>query len=93
LYLDQQNIDSTTPVGKLLFQITSTFAEFERSMIRARVNPGLKCAKDQIKQKGHFVTKHGEIKKRLGRQVQIQSASEDRQGCWPRYRHGRQAQA
>jgi hypothetical protein len=22
---------------------------------------------DQIKQKGHFVTKHGEIKKRLGR--------------------------
>jgi DNA invertase Pin-like site-specific DNA recombinase len=67
LYLDQQNIDTTTPVGRLLFQITSTFAEFERSMIRTRVNAGLKRAKDQIKQKGHFVTKHGEVRKRLGR--------------------------
>jgi DNA invertase Pin-like site-specific DNA recombinase len=38
LYLDQQNIDTTTPAGKLLFQITGAFAEFERSMIRQRVN-------------------------------------------------------
>ena len=67
LYLDQQAIDTTTPVGKLLFQITGAFAEFERSMIRTRVNAGLKRAKDQIKQKGHFVTKHGEVRKRLGR--------------------------
>ena len=67
MYLDQQNIDSTTPVGKLLFQITSTFAEFERSMIRTRVKAGLKRAKDQIKRQGHFVTKHGDVKKRLGR--------------------------
>src|SRR5262249_16250760 len=36
------------------------FAEFERSMIRTRVNAGLKRAKDEIKRKGHFVTKHGE---------------------------------
>jgi DNA invertase Pin-like site-specific DNA recombinase len=34
LYLDQQHIDTTTPTGKLLFQITGAFAEFERSMIR-----------------------------------------------------------
>jgi hypothetical protein len=67
LYLDQQAIDTTTPAGKLMFQITGAFAEFERSMIRTRVNAGLKRAKDQIKQKGHFVTKHGEVKKRLGR--------------------------
>jgi DNA invertase Pin-like site-specific DNA recombinase len=67
LYLDQQAIDTTTPAGKLMFQITGAFAEFERSMIRTRVNAGLKRAKDQIMQKGHFVTKHGEIKKRLGR--------------------------
>jgi DNA invertase Pin-like site-specific DNA recombinase len=67
LYLDQQNIDTTTPAGKLMFQITGAFAEFERSMIRTRVNAGLKRAKDQIRQKGHFVTKHGEVKKRLGR--------------------------
>jgi DNA invertase Pin-like site-specific DNA recombinase len=67
LYLDQQAIDTTTPAGKLMFQITGAFAEFERSMIRTRVNGGLKRARDQIKRHGHFVTKHGEIRKRLGR--------------------------
>jgi hypothetical protein len=30
-------------------------------MIRARVNAGLKRAKDEIKRKGHFVTKHGDV--------------------------------
>jgi DNA invertase Pin-like site-specific DNA recombinase len=67
LYLDQQAIDTTTPAGKLMFQITGAFAEFERSMIRTRINAGLKRAKDQIKRDGHFVTKHGEVRKRLGR--------------------------
>jgi DNA invertase Pin-like site-specific DNA recombinase len=44
LYLDQQNIDTTTPAGRLLFQMTGAFAEFERSMIRQRVKAGLKRA-------------------------------------------------
>ena len=44
LYLDQQNIDTTTPMGKLVFQVTGAFAEFERSMIRQRVRAGLKRA-------------------------------------------------
>ena len=43
-YLDQQSIDTTTPAGKLMFQVTGAFAEFERSMIRQRVNAGLKRA-------------------------------------------------
>src|SRR5262245_28856832 len=30
LYLDQQAIDTTTPMGKLVFQLTGAFAEFER---------------------------------------------------------------
>ena len=42
LYLDQQSIDTTTPAGRLMFQITGAFAEFERSMIRQRVRAGLK---------------------------------------------------
>ena len=42
LYLDQQAIDTTTPAGRLMFQITGAFAEFERSMIRQRINAGLK---------------------------------------------------
>jgi Resolvase, N terminal domain len=42
LYLDQQSIDTTTPAGRLMFQITGAFAEFERGMIRQRINAGLK---------------------------------------------------
>lgn len=45
LYLDQQNIDTTTPAGRLMFQVTGAFAEFERSMIRQRVHAGLARAK------------------------------------------------
>src|SRR5215510_1154681 len=52
LYLDQQSIDTTTPAGKLMFQVTGAFAEFERSMIRQRVNAGLKRAVEQGKQLG-----------------------------------------
>jgi DNA invertase Pin-like site-specific DNA recombinase len=44
LFLDQQNIDTTTPTGKSIFQITGAFAEFERAMIRQRVKLGLKRA-------------------------------------------------
>ncbi len=52
LYLDQQNIDTTTPAGKLLFQVTGAFAEFERSMIQQRVNAGLARAGAQGKRLG-----------------------------------------
>ena len=52
LYLDQQNIDTTTPAGRLMFQITGAFAEFERSMIRQRVKLGLKRAVAQGKRLG-----------------------------------------
>jgi DNA invertase Pin-like site-specific DNA recombinase len=52
LYLDQQAIDTTTPAGKLMFQVTGAFAEFERSMIRQRVNAGLKRAVEEGKTLG-----------------------------------------
>jgi DNA invertase Pin-like site-specific DNA recombinase len=45
LYLDQQAIDTTTPTGKLMFQVCGAFAEFERAMIRVRVNAGLDRAR------------------------------------------------
>ena len=44
LYLDQQAIDTTTPMGRLVFQITGAFAEFERTIIRQRIKAGLKRA-------------------------------------------------
>lgn len=44
LYLHQQNIDTSTPSGKALFQMVGVFSEFERSMIRERVKAGLSRA-------------------------------------------------
>ena len=52
LYLDQQAIDTTTPTGRLMFQITGAFAEFERSMIRQRIRAGLRRALEAGKQLG-----------------------------------------
>ncbi len=52
LYLDQQSIDTTTRAGRLMFQVTGAFAEFERSMIRQRVRAGLKRAKETGKRLG-----------------------------------------
>src|SRR5262252_1484989 len=44
LFLEQQSIDTTTPSGKLMFQIVGAFAEFERTMIRQRIHAGLRRA-------------------------------------------------
>lgn len=52
LFLYQQGIDTTTAAGKMLFQMMGVFAEFERSMIRDRVNAGLARAKAEGKQLG-----------------------------------------
>jgi DNA invertase Pin-like site-specific DNA recombinase len=37
-------IDTATPMGKLVFQLTGAFAEFEQTMIRQRIKAGLKRA-------------------------------------------------
>ncbi len=52
LYLHQQGIDTTTPSGKMLFQMCGVFAEFERSMIQERVKAGLARARAQGKKLG-----------------------------------------
>jgi DNA invertase Pin-like site-specific DNA recombinase len=52
LFLEQQALDTTTPAGKLMFQVCGAFAEFERSMIRQRVRLGLKRAVAQGKRLG-----------------------------------------
>ena len=49
LYIHQQNIDTTTPSGKMMFQMCGAFAEFERELIRERVNAGLDRARKQGK--------------------------------------------
>jgi len=52
LYLHQQGIDTRTPAGKAMYQMLGVFGEFERSMIRERVNAGLARAKAQGKHLG-----------------------------------------
>ena len=68
IYLDQQNIDTTTPMGRLLFQITGAFAEFERTMIKQRVRAGMQTIQDVIARDGKFTSKKsGVVRRRLGR--------------------------
>ncbi|CAI8981503.1 recombinase family protein [Methylocaldum szegediense] len=52
LYLHQQGIDTTTPAGKAMFQMLGVFSEFERAMIRERVNAGLARARANGKRLG-----------------------------------------
>ena len=44
-YLHQQAIDTSTPSGRAMFHMCGVFAEFERGMIRERVNAGLARAR------------------------------------------------
>ena len=48
----QENVDTTTPAGKMMFTMISAFAEFERSIIQERVRAGLQKAKAQGKKLG-----------------------------------------
>jgi DNA invertase Pin-like site-specific DNA recombinase len=45
LHLHQQALDTSTPSGRAMFQMCGVFAEFERGMIRERVNAGLARAR------------------------------------------------
>lgn len=47
LVLHQQALDTTTPAGRMFFQVTGAFAEFERGMIRSRVMAGLDRARSR----------------------------------------------
>ena len=52
LFLHRQGIDTTTPAGKMMFQMLGVFSEFERAMIKERINAGLARAKAQGKTLG-----------------------------------------
>jgi len=45
LYLHVQAVDTSTPSGRMLFQMLAVFAEFERSIITTRINAGLDRAR------------------------------------------------
>lgn len=46
----QENIDTTTPTGELIFHVMASLAQFESSLISQRVKAGMARAKDQGKQ-------------------------------------------
>jgi DNA invertase Pin-like site-specific DNA recombinase len=52
LFLHQQGLDTTTPSGRMMFQMMGVFAEFERAMIQERVRAGLERARAQGKRLG-----------------------------------------
>src|SRR5262245_9324185 len=84
---DKQHLDTTTPTGKLLFHVTCAFSEFERSMIRQRVNTGLSAIKAKIGRDVHF-TKAGILADTVVGPVPSRARSQrqarTRQGPWHR---------
>jgi DNA invertase Pin-like site-specific DNA recombinase len=40
-----ENVDTTTPAGRMMMQMVGAFAEFERAMIRERTSAGLAAAR------------------------------------------------
>jgi len=52
LFLHKQGVNTTKPAGKMLFQMLDIFSEFERAMIRERVNTGLIIARARGKRLG-----------------------------------------
>lgn len=48
LYIHQSGLDTSTPNGKMMFQMIGVFSEFEREMISERVKLGL----ERVKSKG-----------------------------------------
>lgn len=52
LVVVDQAIDTTTPAGRLLFNVLASIAEFERDLIRERVMAGLRRARAQGRRLG-----------------------------------------
>lgn len=47
LYLHQQAIDTSTPSGRMMFQMLGVFAEFERAILKSRIAAGLDRARSK----------------------------------------------
>jgi len=83
LFLHQQGLDTSTTAGKAMFQMLGVFAEFERGIIRERVNAGLARArangtklgrrrvKPPIEERIHELRKGGMGILKIGREVGV----------------------
>ena len=83
----KENVDTSTPAGKILFTMISAFAEFERSIIRERVIAGMEKAKARgarigrpkippfTKQKVRILKERGLTYKEIIKQVKISKSA------------------
>src|SRR3989440_1456056 len=83
LFLHQQGLDTSTSAGKAMFQMLGVFAEFERGIIRERVNAGLARArakgtklgrrpvKPAVEERIHDLRKDGMGILKIGREVGV----------------------
>ncbi|MDG1144497.1 MAG: recombinase family protein, partial [Burkholderiales bacterium] len=65
LYIHQSGLDTSTPSGRMMFQIIAVFSQFEREIISSRVKAGLSRVKSKGKKLGRPVTVTTEIRERV----------------------------
>jgi DNA invertase Pin-like site-specific DNA recombinase len=68
----RDNLDLSTPSGRLMFQIIGAMAEFERALIQERVRAGLRHARAQGKQLGRPSVK---VEAKFVRELRAKGAS------------------
>ena len=62
LYIHQSGLDTSTPSGRMMFQMVGVFSEFERSMISERVKLGLQRVQKQGRRLGRPKTVTSELR-------------------------------
>ena len=65
LYIHQSGLDTSTPSGRMMFQMVGVFSEFERSMISERVKSGLERVRKQGKKLGRKKTITDDIRSKV----------------------------
>jgi DNA invertase Pin-like site-specific DNA recombinase len=63
----RDNLDLSTPMGRFTAQLLGAMAEFEKELIRERVQAGLDRRKDELQKRGWFTSKRGNRCAALGR--------------------------
>ena len=63
----RDNLDLSTPMGRFMAQLLGAMAEFEKELIRERVQAGLDRRKNELQKRGWFTSKRGNRCSALGR--------------------------
>lgn len=79
LYLHQQSLDTSTPSGKAMFGMLNVFAEFERSIIRERIQAGLARARAKGISLGRPMLNH-EVSQKAAVEQRIRELAADGMG-------------